>query len=201
MIRRGVVAGVEVDRPLYARALRLRYLHPGGLQCFLFFEVMIVIGALLALAELVPWWGVLALPTAVASMVKINDLVALSPPIRGRLTFGAHAAVRTPAHSAGRAAMHGTVDGRPSAPRGHAARRVAGRRRRPAVGRASVPSGVARAAHGTAMQWPAADGRLPLGPEDGTTLGLAQSLNVLPAAEPVDSPRQRARQSAARRYD
>jgi hypothetical protein len=37
--------------------------------------------------------------------------------------------------------------------------------------------------------------------DESTTLGLAHSLNVLPVADTVDSPQQRARQSAARRYD
>jgi hypothetical protein len=63
-------------RPLYARLLQLRYLHPGGLLCFLFFEGMLAIAVLLALAELTPWWVVIILPGAVALMVKVNDVVA-----------------------------------------------------------------------------------------------------------------------------
>jgi hypothetical protein len=63
-------------RPVYARALRLRYLRPGGLLCFLYFEGSIALGVLLALAELAPWWGILLLPAAVAAMVKLNDSVA-----------------------------------------------------------------------------------------------------------------------------
>ena len=43
---------------------------------FLLFECMIAIAALLALAELVSWWAVAALPAAVAAMVKVNDLVS-----------------------------------------------------------------------------------------------------------------------------
>jgi hypothetical protein len=65
-------------RPVYARVLRLRYLHPGGLLCFLFFEGSIALGVLLALAELAPWWGMVVLPVAVALMVKLNDTVAAS---------------------------------------------------------------------------------------------------------------------------
>jgi hypothetical protein len=65
-------------RPVYARALRLRYLRPGGLLCFLFFEGAIALGVLLALAELAPWWGIVVLPAAVALMVKLNDTVAAS---------------------------------------------------------------------------------------------------------------------------
>src|SRR2546430_8633461 len=62
-------------RPRYARALRLRYLRPGDLLCFLFFEGSIALGILLVLAELIPWWSVPVLPLAVALMVKVNDLV------------------------------------------------------------------------------------------------------------------------------
>jgi hypothetical protein len=61
---------------LYARALRLRHLAPSGLLCFVFLEGAIALGVLLALAELVSWWGVLVLPTTVAMMVKLNDVIA-----------------------------------------------------------------------------------------------------------------------------
>ncbi|WP_320066886.1 hypothetical protein [Micromonospora sp. RTGN7] len=63
-------------RPLYARALGLRFVNPGGVLCFLFFEGAVALAVLLALAELVTWWAVLVLPAAVAAMVKLNDLVA-----------------------------------------------------------------------------------------------------------------------------
>ena len=66
----------SADRPLYARALRLHHLAPSGLLCFVFLEGAVVLGILLALAELVSWWGVLVLPVTVALMVKFNDLVA-----------------------------------------------------------------------------------------------------------------------------
>lgn len=66
----------ERVRPLYARVLRLRHVDPGGLLCFFFFEGTVALGLLLALAELVNWWGVLVLPVTVAVMVKLNDLVA-----------------------------------------------------------------------------------------------------------------------------
>lgn len=56
--------------------LRLRHLAPSGLLCFVFLEGAVVLGILLALAELVSWWGVVVLPVAVALMVKFNDLVA-----------------------------------------------------------------------------------------------------------------------------
>jgi hypothetical protein len=68
--------GARRRRPLYARLLRLRYLHPGGLACFLLFEGTIGLGLLLALAELVDWPVVVLLPAGVAVMVKVNDLLA-----------------------------------------------------------------------------------------------------------------------------
>ncbi|GAA3765463.1 hypothetical protein GCM10022379_36570 [Micromonospora maritima] len=66
----------ERYRPLYARVLGLRFVNPGGVLCFLFFEGAAALAVLLALAELVSWWAVLVLPTAVAVMVKLNDVVA-----------------------------------------------------------------------------------------------------------------------------
>ncbi|MDG4796129.1 hypothetical protein [Micromonospora sp. WMMD1082] len=77
---RGTWATIPADeerfRPLYARVLGLRFVNPGGVLCFIFFEGTIALAALLALAELVTWWAVLVLPAAVAVMVKLNDLVA-----------------------------------------------------------------------------------------------------------------------------
>jgi hypothetical protein len=69
-------AGVSRDLPLYARMLGLRHLAPNGFLCFVFLEGAVALGILLALAELVSWWGVLVLPLTVAAMVKLNDLVA-----------------------------------------------------------------------------------------------------------------------------
>jgi hypothetical protein len=77
---RPVWATIAVDeeryRPLYARILGLRFVNPGGVLCFLFFEGTIALAVLLALAELVTWWAVLVLPVVVAAMVKLNDMVA-----------------------------------------------------------------------------------------------------------------------------
>jgi hypothetical protein len=66
----------DVQPPLYARILRLRHLTPSGFLCFIFLEGTVALGVLLALAELVSWWGVLVLPATVAVMVKLNDVVA-----------------------------------------------------------------------------------------------------------------------------
>jgi hypothetical protein len=72
----GIPADEEPLRPLYARVLGLNHLDPGGLLCFIFFEGTLIFGFLLALAELISWWGILTLPATVALMVKLNDLVA-----------------------------------------------------------------------------------------------------------------------------
>jgi hypothetical protein len=66
----------EAHRPLYARLLRLRWVTPSGFLCFIFLEGAVALGVLLALAELVSWWGVVLLPVTVAVMVKLNDVVA-----------------------------------------------------------------------------------------------------------------------------
>jgi hypothetical protein len=65
-----------VHQPLYARMLRLRHVAPSGFLCFVYLEGAVALGILLALAELVSWWGVLALPATVAVMVKLNDSIA-----------------------------------------------------------------------------------------------------------------------------
>jgi hypothetical protein len=86
--------------------LRLHYVHPGGLVCFLFFEGMILLAVLLALAELVTWWIVIILPVSVAAMVKINDVIA-------GLSFTQHGKAmlprRIPAVARGSAAVEPTV--------------------------------------------------------------------------------------------
>ncbi|MFI5491684.1 hypothetical protein [Actinoplanes sp. NPDC051859] len=75
--RRAGLSRDEVRRqPLYARMLGLQYLAPSGFLCFVFLEGAVALGILLALAELVSWWGVLVLPATVAVMVKLNDVVA-----------------------------------------------------------------------------------------------------------------------------
>jgi hypothetical protein len=64
------------QQPLYARMLGLQYLAPSGFLCFVFLEGAVALGVLLALAELVSWWGVIVLPATVAVMVKLNDVIA-----------------------------------------------------------------------------------------------------------------------------
>src|SRR3954469_1247559 len=91
-------------RPLYARLLGLQYLSSSGFLCFAFFEGAIALGILLALAELVSWWGVVVLPVTVALMVKLNDVIA------GALT--------RPAQAPPAVAARAQVVGAPSAPLG-----------------------------------------------------------------------------------
>lgn len=74
--RAGLPRDVARQQPLYARVLGLQYLAPSGFLCFVFLEGAVALGVLLALAELVSWWGVLVLPLTVAAMVKLNDVVA-----------------------------------------------------------------------------------------------------------------------------
>jgi hypothetical protein len=63
-------------RPLYARALRLRHIAPGGLACFALFEGSVGAAVILALAGLISWLALAVLPLSVALMVKLNDIVA-----------------------------------------------------------------------------------------------------------------------------
>ena len=61
---------------LYHRLLRLRYYRPKPFMTFLLFEGSVVAAVLLSLAEILNWWSVVALPVAVAALVKFNDVVA-----------------------------------------------------------------------------------------------------------------------------
>jgi hypothetical protein len=63
-------------RPLYFRLLGVRHLRAGPVVAFVLFEGSLAVGVLLAFADIVNWWAVLAIPVAVAIMVKIHDRVA-----------------------------------------------------------------------------------------------------------------------------
>jgi hypothetical protein len=78
--------------PLYWRMLRLRRLRPAPAATFLLFEGSILLGVLLALAEIISWWGAPVIPLAVAVMVKLNDMVASTLDLRPL----AEAQLRTP---------------------------------------------------------------------------------------------------------
>jgi hypothetical protein len=176
--RRAGLSRDEVrQQPLYARMLGLQYLAPGGFLCFVFLEGAVALGILLALAELVSWWGVLVLPMMVAVMVKLNDVVAgalirpagavvTSAPARVTLSPGAETVRLSPA-----------VISKVSAP---------------ALRPATVQPVDADAVPGTREdeRWAASD---------------ASALNGPPVTrqwtEDLDDQQQRARQSAARRYE
>jgi len=61
--------------PLYHRLLRLRHYRPRPIMTAVLFEGSIVVAVLLSLAEILDWWSVLAVPVAVAVLVKFNDVV------------------------------------------------------------------------------------------------------------------------------
>ena len=189
--RRAGLSRDEVrQQPLYARMLGLQYLAPGGFLCFVFLEGAVALGILLALAELVSWWGVLVLPIMVAAMVKLNDVVAgalIRPAGAVRVSPGPPARVTAPGSPGAetvrlspavisRVSGQGSAGG-PPALRPATARRVA----------ADATPGPRDEEHWTA---PGTD---------------ASALNGPPVTrqwtEDLDDSQQRARQSAARRYE
>ncbi len=91
-------------RPLYFRLLRVQHLTMRPWQVFLLFEGSIGLGGLLALADIVSPWGVLAIPVAVAAMVKINDVISAA-----MLEPMADAQLRTPGILPRRASGHSPV--------------------------------------------------------------------------------------------
>jgi hypothetical protein len=93
-------------RPLYFRLLRINHLRLRGPVTFALFEGSIGVAVLLALAEIVSWWGVFAIPASVALMVKLNDIVAGS--VMRPLAF---------AHMATARFAGGVITGRSPAPR------------------------------------------------------------------------------------
>jgi hypothetical protein len=63
-------------RPLYARLLRLKNIHPNGWQRALLAEGALALAVLLVLADAASAWTLLALPLGVAVVVKAHDLLA-----------------------------------------------------------------------------------------------------------------------------
>jgi hypothetical protein len=218
-------------QPLYARMLGLRHLSPGGLLCFVFLEGSLALGALLALAELVSWWGVLVLPVAVAVMVKFNDLVAgwLAPPAPVTEPVAARAVVqrerhthrpRSGGHSAewpqgGRQSAEWPQGGRQSAEWPHGGRQSAewphgGRQSAewppPRVRTPIVAPPVDAGARPTAVTWFPPEngyGRRSGAPEMPPERGPVVNTAPVrrPWAEEIDVRQQMARQSAVRRYE
>jgi hypothetical protein len=198
--RRAGLAGERARaRPLYARLLALRHLNPSGLLCFIFLEGAVALGILLALAELVSWWGVLVLPLTVALMVKLNDVVAgaVSAP-----------SSRTGARARTSAAGRSRSDVRRSA----TSSRTGGERSGPST-RGGAPAG---ARHGGTRDEVL---RRPLdvsprraldeaAPADRPVADSTGEINPRPVgrsrdgrAEQLDSPQRLSRQSASRRYE
>ena len=181
--RAGLSRDLVRQQPLYARILGLQYLAPSGFLCFVFLEGAVALGVLMALAELVSWWGVLVLPLTVAAMVKLNDVVA-GALIRTPDTTGRPPAAETPGRTVGAetvrlpASLISQVGGPISEPPPSLRPSTA---RQPTASREDDP-------------WRA------------QTVALdASALNGPPTArqwnEELDDHQQRARQSAARRYE
>ena len=60
-------------KPLYPRLLRLRHISPNAWQRAALGEGAIGVGVLLAMADLASAWTIVALPVAVAGVVKAHD--------------------------------------------------------------------------------------------------------------------------------
>ena len=61
--------------PLYWRLLRLRHVHPNSWQRAAFFEGTLAVAVVLVLADVASAWLLLALPVAVAAIVKAHDVL------------------------------------------------------------------------------------------------------------------------------
>lgn len=68
-------AGKKEKRPLYPRLLRLRHVHPNAWQRAALGEGAIGVGVLLSMADLATAWTIVALPVAVAAIVKAHDVL------------------------------------------------------------------------------------------------------------------------------
>ena len=68
------VKGPE-KRPLYLRLLQLKHLQPNAWQRALLGEGMILLGLLLAMADLASAWAIMVLPIAVGGLVKSHDVL------------------------------------------------------------------------------------------------------------------------------
>jgi len=184
--RAGLSRDLVRQQPLYARILGLQYLAPSGFLCFVFLEGAVALGVLMALAELVSWWGVLVLPLTVAAMVKLNDVVA-GALIRTPDTSGRSSAAGPPGRTVGAetvrlpASLISQVGGPISEPP-------------PSLRPSTARQPSAESAFREDDPWRA------------QTVALdASALNGPPTArqwnEELDEHQQRARQSAARRYE
>jgi hypothetical protein len=193
--RAGISRDQAKQRPLYARMLGLQYLTPSGWLCFVFLEGAVALGILLALAELVSWWGVLVLPLTVALMVKLNDAVAGAVT---RTPVAAPAGVRTQIRQrTGGTPASAEVSRPPTVSFGD-----------------SLPAASSPAVRRAAVRPPTMDSGIPpsaVGLHDGVAAAHdSGAVNGPPAArqwlavsraEELDATQQRARQTASRRYE
>jgi hypothetical protein len=62
--------------PLYPQLLQLKHVHPNAWQRAVLGEGMVLLGALLALADVASAWSMVVVPVAVAVFVKAHDLLA-----------------------------------------------------------------------------------------------------------------------------
>jgi hypothetical protein len=69
-------AAERARRPLYPRLLRLRHLRLRGWQRVLLSDGALLAAGVLVLADLATAWTLLALPLAVAGVVKLHDVAA-----------------------------------------------------------------------------------------------------------------------------
>jgi hypothetical protein len=83
-----VVERPRSNRPLYHRLLRLERHRPGPVVTFLCFEGSIGAAMVLAFAEVLPWLSVVAVPLAIAGVVKLHDLVVAATPERSPRSVG-----------------------------------------------------------------------------------------------------------------
>jgi hypothetical protein len=100
-------------RPVYARVLQLRHLRLRPWSAFLLFEGSVGLAILLAFAEIINAWGVLAVPLAVAAAVKLNDVVAgaLERPLAIAGLRGPAVLAAATAQGASDAVRHEMLDG------------------------------------------------------------------------------------------
>jgi hypothetical protein len=63
----------RAKQPLYPRLLRLQHIHPNAWQRAALGEGAVGVGVLLAMADLATAWSIVALPVAVAVVVKAHD--------------------------------------------------------------------------------------------------------------------------------
>lgn len=68
-------SGKKAKKPLYPRLLRLQHVHPNAWQRAVLGEGAIGVGVLLSMADLATAWTIVALPVAVAAIVKAHDLL------------------------------------------------------------------------------------------------------------------------------